>query len=111
MVVIKHSGKFGGRPITRKPAEPGKRVQLNMAVPQPLKAKLEKAAKASGWSVSAEGARRLERSFEPRVAQVRVSHSISEFEPLFDQMNKQIAALTDQVADLTAKLAEKETTK
>ena len=46
--------KRKGRPVTREAPAAGKRTQLSVAIPQPLKRQVEKAAKAHGWSISAE---------------------------------------------------------
>ena len=66
MMGTKQARKFGGRPVEREP-ERGKRTQLNIAVPLPLKRKVEQAAKKRGWSISSEAAYRLEMSFSPEV--------------------------------------------
>ena len=55
--------KRKGRPVTREAPAAGKRTQLSVAIPQPLKRQVEKAAKAHGWSISAETTYRLEMSF------------------------------------------------
>jgi hypothetical protein len=59
----KPARKFGGRPVEREP-ELGKRTHLSLAVPLPLKRKLEQEAVKRGCSVSNEATRRLEQSFE-----------------------------------------------
>ena len=58
----KPARNFGGRPVEREP-EPGKRTHLTIALPLPLKRKIEQAAKKRGWSTSSEAAHRLELSF------------------------------------------------
>jgi hypothetical protein len=60
----KPTKNFGGRPVQREP-EPGKRTHLSVAVPLPLKQRLEQEAAKRGWSVSNEVVWRLEQSFEP----------------------------------------------
>ena len=54
--------KFGGRPVEREP-EPGKKAAMNLAMPLPLKRRVEAPAAARGWSVSNEAALRFELSF------------------------------------------------
>ena len=58
----KPARNFGGRPVEREP-ELGKRTHLTIALPLPLKRKIEREAKKRGWSVSSEAAHRLEMSF------------------------------------------------
>jgi len=103
--------------MVREP-EPGKRVHLNLGVPQDLKRKIAKEAKRRGWSISAETVHRLAASFEveplvdqvtQRVAKIRVIHSDpDQVGARLDRLNEKIHALIGQVAELTAKLAEKE---
>ena len=62
MMGTKQARNFGGRPLEREP-ELGKRTQLNIALPLPLKRRIEQAAKKRGWSISSEAAYRLEMSF------------------------------------------------
>jgi len=59
--------KRKGRPVTREAPAAGKRTQLSVAIPQPLKRQVEQAAKKRGWSISAETAHRLEMSFSQDV--------------------------------------------
>jgi hypothetical protein len=55
--------KFGGRPVERKP-EPGKRTHLSVAMPLPVKRRLEREAVKQERSVSREVTRRLEQSLD-----------------------------------------------
>jgi hypothetical protein len=59
----KPARKFGGRPAEHEP-QLGKRTQLNIALPLPLKRRIEQEAAKQGRSISNEAATRLERSFE-----------------------------------------------
>jgi plasmid maintenance system antidote protein VapI len=59
----KQARNFGGRPVEREP-EPGKRTHLTIALPLPLKRRVEREAVKQGRSISNEAALRLERSFE-----------------------------------------------
>jgi hypothetical protein len=54
--------KFGGRPVEREP-EPGKKAAMNLAMPLPIKRRVEASAMERGWSVSNEAAFRFELSF------------------------------------------------
>ena len=59
----KSAGKFGGRPVEREPQH-GKRTHLNLALPLPLKRRIEREAAKQGRSISSEAAYRLQQSFE-----------------------------------------------
>jgi hypothetical protein len=62
---MKQARKFGGRPIVREP-QLGKRVQLNVALPLPLKRKIEQEASRRGHSISNEAASLLEWALDRR---------------------------------------------
>ena len=94
MAVTKQS-KFGGRPVTREAPEPGTRVHLNLGIPQPLKAKIKKAAKTNGWSISAETAHRLNSTFEHGPYDITA-------------LTVQVMELAAQVRDLVKIIEEKE---
>ena len=63
MTATKRAVKRKGRPVTREAPAAGKRVQLSVAISQPLKRQLVKEAKTKGRSISAETEYRLGMSF------------------------------------------------
>jgi hypothetical protein len=84
----KPARKFGGRPTENKP-EPGTRTHLSLAIPLPLKRKIEQAAIAKDWSISSEAVHRLEQSFS-------LEQTIQEVRELRDQALKAVKQMRSE---------------
>jgi hypothetical protein len=79
----------------------GKRVPLNMKTTEEVRAKLERAAAASGRSLTAEVEYRLEQSFFEQQARNDIMRSLEgKIKETRDHYKGQIAALERRIADL-----------